>query len=69
MKLSGYLAILSLVLMALKLFAGLAISWFWVLAPLLLVGVLSVGAFLLLIIMLVVAKDAVTDKIKEELKK
>ena len=67
MKLSSFLAVLSVVLIALKLFAGLAISWLWCLMPLILLGVWLVLMLIILIIMLFVAHDALMEKVKEEL--
>lgn len=68
MKLSSFLAVLSVVLIALKLFAGLAISWLWCLMPLILLGVWLVLMLVILIIMLFFARDAVMEKVKEELR-
>lgn len=69
MKLEGFLVVLTIVLLGLKLFAGLAITWFWVFAPLILVAVIAVVALIFLIVCILLAKDVVLDKVKEELKK
>lgn len=69
MKVSSFLAVLTVVLIALKLFAGLAISWLWCLMPLILIGFWLAITLIILIIMLFVARDAVMEKVKEELKK
>lgn len=69
MKLSSFLAVLTVVLIGLKLFTGLAISWLWCLMPLILLSVWLVLMLIILIIMLFVAHDAVMEKVKEELRK
>lgn len=68
MKLSSFLAVLTVILIGLKLFAGLAISWLWCLMPLILLGVWLVLMLIILIIMLFVAHDALMEKVKEELR-
>ncbi len=68
MKLSSFLAVLTVILIGLKLFAGLAISWLWCLMPLILLGVWLVLMLTILIIMLLFARDALMEKVKEELR-
>lgn len=68
MKLEGFLVVLTIVLLGLKLFAGLAITWFWVFAPLILLAVIAVISFIILLIVLAVAKEELANRFIDKFK-